>query len=36
MKRLIKMLERLMAKKAMRKRARLVYRMNHVLAIDRR
>ena len=36
MKGLIKILERLMARKAIRKRARLLYRMNHVLAIDRR
>ena len=36
MKGLIKTLERLMAKKAQRKRVRLVYRMNNVLSIDRR
>lgn len=36
MKYLMKMLERLIAKKALRKRARLLYRMNYVMALDRR
>ena len=36
MKGIMKMLEGLMAKRALRKRARLLYRMNYVLAIDRR
>lgn len=33
---LMKVLERLIAKKAQRKRARLIYRMNYVMALDRR
>ena len=33
---LMKMLERLRAKKAQQKRARLLYRMNYVMALDRR
>ena len=32
----MKVLERLMAKRAQRKRARLLYRMNFVMALDRR
>ena len=32
----LKLLERLVHKRAMRKRARLLYRINNVLAIDRR
>ena len=33
---LMKVLERLMAKRALRKRARLLYRMNYVMDLDRR
>lgn len=36
MKGLMKMLEKLRVKKAYRKRARLLYRMNYVMALDRR
>ena len=36
MKGLIRFLERLRAKKAYRKRARLLYRINYVMALDRR
>ena len=36
MKGLIRFLERLRVKKAYRKRVRLVYRMNYVIALDRR
>ena len=33
---LLRLLERLIAKKAQKKRARLLYRMNFVMALDRR
>ncbi len=36
MKGIMKMLERLMTKRVLRKRARLLYRINYVMVLDRR